>query len=54
MERMPKATSDKLIDPPRPCLTKRDFDITSRAILQVQFFHELLQLSASLVSPFSM
>ena len=39
MEKMPQATSGKLIDiPPLPlCLTKRDFDITSRAILLVQY-----------------
>ena len=40
MEKMPQATSDKLIDIPPPlplCLTKRDFDITSRAILLVQY-----------------
>ena len=38
MEKMPQATSDKLIDSPPPlCLTKRDFDITSRAVLLVQY-----------------
>ena len=39
MEKMPQVTSDKLIDPPPPhlCLTKRDFDVTSGAILLVQY-----------------